>query len=118
MKLTYSWVTSAVIAATFILAAPHLLAAELTTSAANMDNTDLSDTNHERNVMAYLALHNGDSATAQRLFARIGNDWSQPVWKTKAAFDASRTGHWVGDTRPTTRDASPIPSGAGAPPSE
>jgi hypothetical protein len=49
-------------------------------------------TNHERNVMAYLALRSGDTATAQRLFARIGNDWSESVWKTKAAFDASRTG--------------------------
>jgi hypothetical protein len=50
-------------------------------------------TNHERNVMAYLAVRDGDTATAQQLFARIGNDWSQSVWKTKAAFDAARTGH-------------------------
>jgi hypothetical protein len=49
-------------------------------------------TNHERNVMAYLAVHSGDAATAQQLFARIGNDWSQPVWKSKAAFDAARSG--------------------------
>jgi hypothetical protein len=49
-------------------------------------------TNHERNVMAYLAVHGGDKATAQQLFARIGNDWSEPVWKSKAAFDAARTG--------------------------
>jgi hypothetical protein len=49
-------------------------------------------TNHERNIMAYLAFHGGDTATAQQLFARIGNDWSEPVWKSKAAFDAARTG--------------------------
>jgi hypothetical protein len=49
-------------------------------------------TNRERNVMAYLAVHSGDAVTAQRLFARIGNDWSESVWKTKPAFDAARTG--------------------------
>jgi hypothetical protein len=47
-------------------------------------------TSHERNVMAYLALRSGDAVTAHQLFARIGNDWSQSVWKTKAAFDAGR----------------------------
>jgi Domain of unknown function (DUF4034) len=54
-------------------------------------------TNHERNVMAYLALRNGDAAAAQQLFARIGNDWSESVWKTKAAFDAARMGKVVRD---------------------
>jgi hypothetical protein len=54
-------------------------------------------TNHERNVMAYLALRSGDAATAQQLFSRIGNDWSESVWKTKAAFDAARTGIAGGD---------------------
>jgi hypothetical protein len=49
-------------------------------------------TNGQRNVMAYLALHRGDNATAQQLFARIGNDWSKAVWKTKEAFDAGRSG--------------------------
>jgi hypothetical protein len=48
-------------------------------------------TNHQRNVMAYLALHAGDTATAQQMFARIGNDWDVSVWKTKAKFDAGRT---------------------------
>jgi hypothetical protein len=48
-------------------------------------------TNHQRNVMAYLALHAGDTATAQQMFARIGNDWDESVWKTKAKFDAGRT---------------------------
>jgi hypothetical protein len=55
-------------------------------------------TNHERNVMAYLAVRGGDAATAQQLFGRIGNDWSASVWKTKAAFDAARTGNLVGDS--------------------
>jgi hypothetical protein len=49
-------------------------------------------TNHQRNVMAFLALRSGDLATAQQMFARIGNDWSEPVWKTKAAFDLARLG--------------------------
>jgi hypothetical protein len=42
--------------------------------------------------MAFLAVRNGDSATAQQMFARIGNDWSESVWKSKAAFDTARTG--------------------------
>jgi hypothetical protein len=48
-------------------------------------------TNHQRNVMAFLAVRSGDSATAQQMFARIGNDWSESVWKSKAAFDTART---------------------------
>jgi len=55
-------------------------------------------TNHERNVMAYLAVRSGDAATAQQLFARIGNDWSESVWKSKAAFDAARTGKAVANS--------------------
>jgi Domain of unknown function (DUF4034) len=55
-------------------------------------------TNHERNVMAYLALRSGDDATAQQLFARIGNDWSESVWRSKAAFDAARTGKAAGNS--------------------
>ena len=49
-------------------------------------------TSHERNVLAFLALRSGDAPTAQQLFTRIGNDWSESVWKTKAAFDAARAG--------------------------
>lgn len=56
-------------------------------------------TNHQLNVMAFLALHGGDPSTAQELFARIGNDWSESVWKSKAAFDAARTGYAAGDTQ-------------------
>jgi len=54
-------------------------------------------TNRQRNVMAYLALRSGDVTSAQRLFARIGNDWNESVWKTKAAFDAGRLRQAVGD---------------------
>jgi hypothetical protein len=36
-------------------------------------------TNYERNVMAYLALRSGDASAAQKLFVRIGNDWSESV---------------------------------------
>lgn len=49
-------------------------------------------TNYERNVLAFLAVRNGDSATAEQMFARIGNDWSEAVWKSKATFDTARTG--------------------------
>jgi hypothetical protein len=73
-------------------------------------------TNHERNVMAYLALRSGDAATAQQLFARIGNDWNESVWKTKAAFDAGRAGRAVGDTGEATGDVVTIQSDAGTPP--
>jgi len=61
-------------------------------------------TSRERNVMAWLALRAGDNDTAQQLFARIGNDWSEEVWKTKARFDASRTGHPVAGTKPLQAD--------------
>ena len=55
-------------------------------------------TNYRRNVMAYLALGAGDEATAQKLFARIGNDWNKIVWKTKTQYDASRSGRSVANT--------------------
>ena len=57
-------------------------------------------TNRERNEAAFLALRAGDTATAQGLFARIGNDWSSTVWGSKARFDASRTGQPVGEVPP------------------
>jgi hypothetical protein len=62
-------------------------------------------TMHERNVMAWLALRAGDTETAQQMFARIGNDWNESVWKTKALFDASRTGQPVSRTKPLKADA-------------
>jgi hypothetical protein len=54
--------------------------------------------------MAYLALRAGDTETAQQMFERIGNDWDENVWKTKALFDASRTGQAVGKARPLRAD--------------
>jgi len=57
-------------------------------------------TNHEHNMMAYLALRAGDKETAQQLFARIGDNWDESVWRSKARFDASRTGQVVGRTKP------------------
>jgi hypothetical protein len=61
-------------------------------------------TNGQRNAMAYLALRAGDAETAQRMFARIGNDWVKRVWETKAVFDASRTGKPVGGAKPVRPD--------------
>jgi hypothetical protein len=55
--------------------------------------------------MAWLALRAGDTETAQQLFARIGNDWNESVWKTKALFDASRTGQRVSSTQPLKADS-------------
>ena len=74
-------------------------------------------TSHERNVMAYLAVQSGDAATAQQLFARIGNDWSESVWKTKAAFDGARTEKAAGNSSRATRDVVTITqtAAAGAP---
>jgi hypothetical protein len=62
-------------------------------------------TNRERNMMAWLAIRTGDKETAQQLFARIGNDWDESVWKTKVRFDASRTGKAIGDTKPLQADS-------------
>jgi hypothetical protein len=71
-------------------------------------------TNHERNVMAFLAVRSGDTTTAQQLFARIGNDWNQSVWKTKAAFDAARTGNAVAASTAAGDVATVIPTDTGA----
>jgi hypothetical protein len=57
-------------------------------------------TNRQRNVLAYLALRAGDAQAAQEAFAQIGDDWDEHVWRTKALFDASRTGQVVGKTQP------------------
>jgi hypothetical protein len=43
--------------------------------------------NYQRNMMAYLALRNKDQEFASQMFSRIGDDWDQSVWKTKANFD-------------------------------
>lgn len=62
-------------------------------------------TNHQRNVMAYLAVRAGDTETAQQLFGRIGNNWDESVWRSKALFDASRTGQPVGSVKPLRADS-------------
>jgi hypothetical protein len=64
-------------------------------------------TNRERNEAAFLALRAGDTTAAQALFARIGNDWAAAVWRSKARFDASRTGQPVGGVLPV----GPVPAG-------
>jgi hypothetical protein len=69
-------------------------------------------TNHERNVMAYLALRAGDAAAAQQLFARIGNDWDESVWKSKARYDASRTGQALSSTEPVSADTTDRSNGS------
>ena len=44
-------------------------------------------TNYQRNVIAYLAVRNHDQEFANQMFARIGDDWNETVWKTKANFN-------------------------------
>ncbi len=56
--------------------------------------------NFERNAFAFLALRAGDVQTAQQAFARIGDDWDQSVWRSKARFDASRTGQAIAGVQP------------------
>ncbi len=60
--------------------------------------------NYERNAFAYLALKAGDAQTAQQAFAKIGDDWSAAVWRSKPRFDASRLGHPMGDVQPLQPD--------------
>ena len=43
--------------------------------------------NYQRNMMAYLAVRNHDQEFANQMFSRIGDDWDQGVWHTKANFD-------------------------------
>ncbi len=45
-------------------------------------------TNYQRNVMAYLAVRNHDEEFANRMFTRIGDNWNETVWKTKANFNS------------------------------
>ena len=73
-------------------------------------------TNRERNEAVVLALRAGDTATAQTLFGRIGNDWSAAVWRSKAQFDASRTGQPVGGVPPLGPQPAASYEGAAAEP--
>lgn len=70
-------------------------------------------TNGYLNSAAFMALRAGDTATAQQLFKKIGDDWFAGVWGSKARFDASRTGQPVGGVLPvgpvTPASAQPSP---------
>jgi hypothetical protein len=47
-------------------------------------------TNYQRNAIAYMAVRQEDKDFAQQLFARIGDNWNQRVWRSKAKFDRSK----------------------------
>ena len=64
-------------------------------------------TNRQRNEAAFLAVRAGDTAAAQAMFARIGEDWSATVWQSKARFDATRTGQTIGNVEPLRASSSP-----------
>jgi hypothetical protein len=48
-------------------------------------------TNRELNALAFMAVRQGDSEFAQQLFARIGDDWDQNVWRGKERFESSKS---------------------------
>jgi len=41
------------------------------------------------NVLAYMAMKQGDIVMAHRMFSRIGDDWDQDIWRAKEYFDSS-----------------------------
>jgi hypothetical protein len=47
-------------------------------------------TNYERNALAFMAVRQGDREFAQQLFARIGDNWNEQVWRSKDKFEGSR----------------------------
>ena len=47
-------------------------------------------TNQQLNAFAFMAVRQGDSETAEQLFARIGDNWDQDVWGGKPRFDRSK----------------------------
>jgi hypothetical protein len=47
-------------------------------------------TNYERNALAFMAVRQGDQEFARQLFVRIGDDWSERVWRRKERFDTSK----------------------------
>ena len=57
-------------------------------------------TDRQRNVLAYLALRAGDGTGRAGKRSRRSATWDEHVWRTKALFDASRTGQVVGKTQP------------------
>lgn len=48
-------------------------------------------TSFERNAMAFMAVRQGDQQFAQQLFARIGDDWSERVWRRREKFEDAKT---------------------------
>lgn len=62
-------------------------------------------TDEQRNQFAWLAVRAGDKEAAQQIFARIGDNWNESVWHSKALFDASRTGQPVGSVQPLKPDS-------------
>ena len=47
-------------------------------------------TNTQRNEMAFMAVQQKDQEFAKQMFARIGNDWSASVWRSKERYEQSR----------------------------
>jgi hypothetical protein len=47
-------------------------------------------TNHEMNAIAFMATRQRHSEFAGQIFARIGDNWDEVVWRTKAKFDKSK----------------------------
>jgi hypothetical protein len=41
------------------------------------------------NVLAYMAIKQGDIVMAHRMFSRIGDDWDEGIWRAKEYFDSS-----------------------------
>jgi len=68
-------------------------------------------TNGLLNSAAFMALRAGDTAAAQQLFAKIGDDWFAGVWGSKARFDASRTAQPVGGVAPVGPMPAPMNQG-------
>ncbi len=48
-------------------------------------------TNHQRNVVAYMAVAQHDREFAQQVVSVIGNDWDASVWHTKGQFETAKT---------------------------
>lgn len=47
-------------------------------------------TNYQRNAMAFMAARQGDEDFAQQLFARIGDNWSERVWRSRNKFESAK----------------------------
>lgn len=50
-----------------------------------------TSTNHQRNEIAFLALRAGDKQFAEQMFARIGDDWDESVWRGKPTFETAKS---------------------------